>query len=113
MMSFGSNFKGVVHSIHPGDRSNFVSVWVGSVCSVLFLLSKFLTFLILTGYQNVLSCKSSKRITANVYFSFLNFRSLLYHFIYLQGIGIIALIRLFFFLNNRQVQASFFLLLSL
>lgn len=96
-MSFGSNFKGVVHSIHPGDRSNFVSVWVGSVCSVLFLLSKFLTFLILTGYQNVLSCKSSKRITANVYFSFLNFRSLLYHFIYLQGIGIIALIRLFFF----------------
>jgi len=70
MMSFGSNFKGVVHSIHPGDRSNFVSVWVGSVCSVLFLLSKFLTFLILTGYQNVLSCKSSKRITANVYFSF-------------------------------------------
>lgn len=56
MMRLGSNFKGVVHSIHPGDRRNFVSVLVDSVCSVLFPLSKFLTFLILTGYQNVLSC---------------------------------------------------------
>lgn len=48
MMRLGSNFKGVVHSIHPGDRRKFVSVRVGSVCSVLFPLSKFLTFLILT-----------------------------------------------------------------
>lgn len=31
MMRLGSNFKGVVHSIHPGDRRNFVSVLVDCV----------------------------------------------------------------------------------
>ena len=55
MMSLGSNFKGVVHPIRPGDRRCFVSVRVGSVCSVLFPLSKFLTFLILQFSCSVVS----------------------------------------------------------
>lgn len=88
MMRLGSGLKGVVNSVSSGDRRSLKSLSsVGSLCSVLLPLSKYLTFLILTGYQDVLSCKSSKRVTANVSFSFLNFRSLPYRFIYLAGIG--------------------------
>ena len=98
-MRLGSDLKGVVNSISSGDRLSFESVSsVGSLCSVLLPLSKYLTFLILTGYQDVLSCKSSKRVTTNVSFSFLNFRSLLYRFIYLPGIGGSFINQIFFFL---------------
>lgn len=86
MMRFGSNWKAVVnHSLRgrPGFETLF------GVYS-LFSVSLSEQPLILPDPYKLLihfACKSSKRVTTRVSFSFLNLRPLLYHFYNCQTLG--------------------------
>lgn len=61
MMRFGRNLKEVVNYISLGDRHRLKFLFcVSSLHSILYSMSKYLTFLIPTSSQDILSCKSSK-----------------------------------------------------
>lgn len=86
MMRFGSNLKTVVnHSLR--GRPRFESPFGVYSLSSVSLSEQLLTLPDPYRLPIHFACQSSKRITTSLSFSFLNLRSLLYHFYTCQTLG--------------------------